>query len=250
MLSPGILRTRERAIMKTIEPDRPGFVDPPWFIRKILPPPANDRNLHEISHIVKFGEEPSDRRLAEKFDYVSASSDTRAEDNPRRFQITPGPPIPLWIINPIMVAVITVGVAPAWRFEAGWSNWFHTIAWVGFGSVAAIQFKSLMTWINQLKGTADYIVLDKITGEIVLPRVGLVLSKMEIKRIVELVPEGRRPHQVAVLIHDDAALQPTALWVYTYVFSSFGGTSSKLAKQFADALSMPLEKLTIPHPDA
>jgi hypothetical protein len=135
-------------------------------------------------------------------------------------------------------------------FDTGWSKWGITIAVIGFGGFAAIQVKSLMNWINQLNGTADYIVLDKVTGEVALPRVGLVLSKMEIKRIVELVPDGRSPHQIAVLIKDDVALQPTAHWVYAYVFSSFGGTSSKLAKKLADGLSIPLEKLSIPYQES
>ena len=236
--------------MKTIEPDRPGFVDLPWPIRMSLPAAANDRGPDEISHTVTFAEEPVGQQLAEEFDCMWASSDTRAEDAPRCFRISPGHQMPLWMINPIMIAVIMAAVTLVWIFDTGWSKWGITIAVIGFGGFAAIQVKSLMNWINQLNGTADYIVLDKVTGEVALPRVGLVLSKMEIKRIVELVPDGRSPHQIAVLIKDDVALQPTAHWVYAYVFSSFGGTSSKLAKKLADGLSIPLEKLSIPYQES
>lgn len=236
--------------MKTIEPDRPDFVDPPWHVRKWLPAAANDRGGHEISHTVTFAEEPVERQLAEEFDCMFVSSDTRAEDDPRRFRISPGRQIPLWMINPLMIAMIMAGVALIWFSNTGLSKWGMSIVVIGFGSIATTQFKSLMNWINQLKGTADFFVLDKVTGDVVLPRVGLVLSKMEIKRIVELVPNERSSHQVAILIKDDAALQPTALWIYAYTFSSFGGTSSKVAQKLANALSIPLEELSVPFREA
>lgn len=190
-------------------------VEPPWFIRMHFPA-SKDRLA--VEHAFFFGEEPDDEQLGIRFGSVWSSSDTQAEDGARTFRIKPGWRPDAWVMYLIMAMPITMGVAMVWLGEDFGSKVGTTIAIVVLGSIAAIQFVQLMTWLKAVTGTDDYITIDKVSGEVALPRLGLAVSTSEVRRLIMVEDSDGSPSQLALLIEDKSPQHPSKRWAYVYVF--------------------------------
>lgn len=191
-------------------------VEPPWFIRLHFPA-SKDRP--EVEHVVFFAEEPDDQQLGIRFGSVSSSSDIQSEYDAHSFRIKPGWRPDSWVIFLIMSAVIIAGATMAWWSPDVDSKVGMMTLIVGLGSIAALQFVQFMTWLNAVTGTDDYITVDKVSGEVALPRLGLALSTSEVRRLIEVLDSDGASSQLALLIEDQSPEKPSKRWAYAYVFT-------------------------------
>ncbi len=140
-----------------------------------------------------------------------------------------------------MLLVIIGALAFVGYSVEGNERWAMLIGIGLFGSLSAYSLVSLIDWIHATEGTADYLSLDHVNGEVVLPRLGVSFEASAVKRIIETQATDSFS-RLALVIENVRPTSPEQSWAYAYVFSPYG-KNNKIVTQLAALLNVDVERI-------
>jgi len=212
-------------------------------------PPIEDR-------IAQFPMRPTAKELGANLGYgMLGSSSTFVEEDDQFLKVMPkNVPIKMFAIWMYFVlAVMSVFAAFSFFSLPADATDFSRRSAMGFCAACVFVglfiipiMMALLTWINKMEGTEAYLVFEKSSGIIELPRVSKSFRKQQLEEIIFLdrFVGGNRFWQVALLAQEDGQ------WVYVHLFNEAGSANGleifgykNLYQKLADHLGVESRRL-------
>ena len=209
-------------------------------------------NVPIEDRIATFRFRPTSKELGINIGYglMGASSRT-IEDGDQFLKVLPNPvPIKLatiWMYFVLALIVLSVVVFPPRDRK---SLTLVCAVLVLAGIVIIPTMMAILSWINQLEGDAPFLVYEKSSDTIELPRLSKSFPKAQLETIVFLdrFVDGNRHWQVALLTSDGSE------WTYFHLFNEAGSGTGKgtgigflqfkeLYEQLAESLGVESRRL-------
>ena len=196
-----------------------------------------DRPIEE--RIARFPRRPDERELGTDLGYgLMGSSNIELNEDERSVRVEP---------QQIPIKIATVWMYFVLAFIAAVLLWIgdkDTMIWVMLvfaGIIIIPTMMAVLSWLNEKTGTEPFLVYNKSSDRITLPRVELAFAKEQLREIVFLdrFVDENRFWQVALLVEVDGS------WTYVHLFNGAGATTGmkvfgckELYERLADRLEI------------